>query len=102
MDGLPVPTSQQYPTTHAHAASPLTHERFLRRSQGTYGPGWRAGKESFPGPKSIKTVKNLLCCGDSTFPGIGVPAVAASGAAAANTIAPVAKHWQMLTTLLQE
>lgn len=30
-------------------ASPLTHERFLRRSRGTYGAGWRAGKESFPG-----------------------------------------------------
>lgn len=30
-------------------ASPLTHERFLRRSRGTYGPAWRAGKESFPG-----------------------------------------------------
>jgi hypothetical protein len=30
-------------------ASPLTHERFLRRSRGTYGPSWRAGKESFPG-----------------------------------------------------
>jgi phytoene dehydrogenase-like protein len=61
-------------------ASPLTHERFLRRTRGTYGPGWRAGKESFPGSKNIK-VKGLLCCGDSTFPGIGVPAVAASGAA---------------------
>ena len=30
-------------------ASPLTHERFLRRSRGTYGPSWRAGKDSFPG-----------------------------------------------------
>jgi len=30
-------------------ASPLTHERFLRRSRGTYGAGWRAGKETFPG-----------------------------------------------------
>lgn len=30
-------------------ASPLTHERFLRRARGTYGAGWRAGKETFPG-----------------------------------------------------
>ena len=90
------------PTQNTNTASPLTHERFLRRSQGTYGPGWRAGKESFPGPKNIKQIKNLLCCGDSTFPGIGVPAVAASGAAAANTLAPVGKHWEMLSTLLKE
>ncbi|KAM3576203.1 hypothetical protein VYU27_001911 [Nannochloropsis oceanica] len=82
-------------------ASPLTHERFLRRSRGTYGAGWRAGKESFPGPKNIN-VKGLYSCGDSTFPGIGVPAVAASGANAANTIVPFWKHYGMLTQLINE
>lgn len=35
-------------------------------------------------------------CGDSTFPGIGVPAVAASGAIAANSLVPVWDHWKML------
>ena len=30
--------------------------------------------------------KNFLMCGSSTFPGIGIPPVAASGAMAANTI----------------
>ena len=38
----------------------------------------------------------LLVCGDSTFPGIGVPAVAASGAIAANSLVPVWDHWKML------
>ncbi|MEQ9668816.1 hypothetical protein [Coleofasciculus sp. G2-EDA-02] len=38
----------------------------------------------------------LYCCGDSTFPGIGLPAVAASGMIAANTLAPVQKHLDML------
>ncbi|NEQ98814.1 MAG: NAD(P)/FAD-dependent oxidoreductase, partial [Cyanothece sp. SIO2G6] len=28
--------------------TPLTHERFLRRHQGTYGPAFRAGKQLFP------------------------------------------------------
>ena len=37
-----------------------------------------------------------MCCGDSTFPGIGLPAVAASGLIAANTLAPVNKHLAML------
>jgi phytoene dehydrogenase-like protein len=37
-----------------------------------------------------------MCCGDSTFPGIGLPAVAASGMIVANTLAPVQKHLEML------
>ncbi|GBG70416.1 hypothetical protein CBR_g6542 [Chara braunii] len=77
--------------------SPLTHERFLRRDRGTYGPGIRAGKEIFPGPTTA--LPGLLCCGDSTFPGIGVPAVAASGFSAANTLAPLWKHWQLLDAI---
>ncbi|NJN24293.1 MAG: carotene isomerase, partial [Acaryochloridaceae cyanobacterium RL_2_7] len=74
--------------------TPLTHARFLRRHQGSYGPALWASKESFPGPKT--PLPGLLCCGDSSFPGIGVPAVAASGMIAANTLAPVGKHLQML------
>eukprot|EP00291_Cryptomonas_curvata_P013467 CAMPEP_0172185020 /NCGR_PEP_ID=MMETSP1050-20130122/19922_1 /TAXON_ID=233186 /ORGANISM="Cryptomonas curvata, Strain CCAP979/52" /LENGTH=129 /DNA_ID=CAMNT_0012858929 /DNA_START=115 /DNA_END=504 /DNA_ORIENTATION=+ len=35
--------------------SPLTHERFLRRPQGTYGPAWAAGQASFPGPGAAKS-----------------------------------------------
>lgn len=70
--------------------TPLTHERFLRRHRGSYGPGIPAGQGLFPGCKT--PLKGLLCCGDSTFPGIGVPAVAASGMIAANTLASVDQH----------
>jgi carotene isomerase len=77
--------------------TPLTHERFLRRHRGSYGPGIRAGSALFPGPRT--PLAGLFCCGDSTFPGIGLPAVAASGAIAANTIAPVHKHLEMLRNI---
>jgi phytoene dehydrogenase-like protein len=76
------------------AGTPLTHARFLRRHHGTYGPAWAAGQTSFPGPKT--PIKGLFCCGDSTFPGIGLPAVAASGMIAAHAIAPVSKQLKML------
>ena len=74
--------------------TPITHERFLRRHRGSYGPAIEAGKALFPGANT--PLPGLLCCGDSTFPGIGLPAVAASGAIAANTIVPIDKHLQML------
>lgn len=74
--------------------TPLTHERFLRRHRGSYGPAIRAGEGLFPG--SGTPLRGLLCCGDSTFPGIGLPAVAASGLIAANTLVPVGKHLGML------
>ena len=77
--------------------TPLTHKRFLRRHNGSYGPAIRAGEAIFPGPKT--PLKGLLCCGDSTFPGIGLPAVAASGAIAANTLAPLDKHLELLQEL---
>ncbi len=74
--------------------TPLTHERYLRRHRGSYGPAIRAGVGLFPSPRT--PIPGLLCCGDSTFPGIGLPAVAASGMMTANTIAPIHKHLQML------
>ncbi len=74
--------------------TPLTHERFLRRHRGSYGPAISAGKGLFPG--SNTPLKGLLCCGDSTFPGIGLPAVAASGMITANTLAPVHQHLELL------
>ena len=64
--------------------TPLTHQRFLRRYNGSYGPAIRAPDQSFPFPTT--PVKNLLLCGDSCFPGIGVPAVAGSGILAANSV----------------
>ena len=77
--------------------TPLTHSRFLRRHHGSYGPAIKAGTALFPG--STTPLSGLLCCGDSTFPGIGLPAVAASGAIAANTLAPIDKHLKMLKNL---
>ena len=64
--------------------TPLTHERFLRRYKGSYGPAIDARTDSFPFPTT--PISKLLLCGDSCFPGIGVPAVAGSGLLAANSV----------------
>ena len=64
--------------------TPLTHQKFTNTHCGSYGPAISAKKSLFPGYKS--PFKNLLSCGASTFPGIGIPAVAASGAYAAEAI----------------
>ncbi|KAG6652303.1 prolycopene isomerase, chloroplastic [Carya illinoinensis] len=77
--------------------TPLTHQRFLRRHRGTYGPAIQAGKDSFPGHST--PIPQLYCCGDSTFPGIGVPAVAASGAIVANSLVSVSQHSQLLDAI---
>jgi phytoene dehydrogenase-like protein len=74
--------------------TPLTHERFLRRSRGAYGARVEAGKHTLPGHKT--PLDGLLLCGDYTFPGIGVPAAAASGAVTANTLVSLPKHFEML------
>ncbi|HEY9700374.1 MAG TPA: NAD(P)/FAD-dependent oxidoreductase [Trichocoleus sp.] len=79
------------------AGTPLTHERYLRRHRGSYGPAIRASESLFP--PSTTPLPGLLCCGDSTFPGIGLPAVAGSGMITANTIAPLSKHLAMLKQL---
>ena len=64
--------------------TPLTHSRFLRRHQGTYGPAIAAGKGMFP--SCYTPISGLYRVGDSTLPGIGVPAVAASGILCANSL----------------
>ncbi|MEW5302257.1 MAG: hypothetical protein WDW36_005059 [Sanguina aurantia] len=82
-------------------ASPLTHARFLRRDRGTYGPAISAGDSGaggWPGPNT--PCPGLYMCGDSTMPGIGVPAAAASGVMAANGIAPVWDHLKMMDEML--
>ncbi|CAM9114159.1 unnamed protein product [Ectocarpus sp. 13 AM-2016] len=75
-------------------ATPLTHEFFNRRFKGSYGPGWRAGEAEFPG--CVTPLKGLFHCGDSTLPGLGLPAVAASGMSAASTLTPVWKQLGLL------
>ncbi|MBD2004595.1 MULTISPECIES: phytoene desaturase family protein [Cyanophyceae] len=64
--------------------TPLTHAYYLRRYQGTYGPAIVAGKGIFPGTQT--PISGLYRVGDSTMPGIGVPAVAASGILCANSL----------------
>lgn len=71
-------------SVHYQVGTPLTHQRFLQRHRGTYGPAIYAGEASFPFPNT--PIKNLLVCGDSCFPGIGVPAVSGSGMIAANSV----------------
>ncbi len=64
--------------------TPLTHARYLRRYHGTYGPAIAVGQGRFP--TCTTPVPGLYRVGDSTLPGIGVPAVAASGIFCANQI----------------
>ncbi len=77
--------------------TPLTHARFLRRYQGTYGPAIAAGKGMFPGCRT--PIAGLYRVGDSTMPGIGVPAVAASGILCANTLVEPKQIHQLLEAL---
>ena len=77
--------------------SPLTHARYLRRHQGTYGPAIAAGQAMFPGNKT--PIKGLYRVGDSTVPGIGVPAVAASGILCANGLVKPEQTVELLDQL---
>jgi carotene isomerase len=64
--------------------TPLTHAHYLRRYQGSYGPAIAASEGMFP--STYTPIQGLYRVGDSTMPGIGVPAVAASGILCANTV----------------
>lgn len=64
--------------------TPLTHAYYLRRERGTYGPAIAADRGLFPGHTT--PIEGLYRVGDSTMPGIGVPAVAASGILCANSL----------------
>ena len=77
--------------------TPLTHEKFLNTKNGSYGPALSAEKTLFPGNKT--PIKNLLLCGSSTFPGIGIPAVAASGSMAATIILGSVLHRKLIEEL---
>jgi phytoene dehydrogenase-like protein len=63
--------------------TPLTHAHYLRRYHGTYGAAIAAGTMF---PNTHTPISGLYRVGDSTMPGIGVPAVAASGILCANTL----------------
>ncbi len=74
--------------------TPLTHQRYLQRAGGTYGPAIAAKVGRFPGCKT--PIAGLYRVGDSTLPGIGVPAVVASGILCANHLV----SWSASTALL--
>jgi phytoene dehydrogenase-like protein len=77
--------------------TPLTHSHYLRRYKGTYGPAIAAGKGMFP--SSQTPISGLYRVGDSTMPGIGVPAVAASGILCANTLVTPQQTSELLVHL---
>ena len=65
-----------------------SHQRFLNREDGTYGPIPRRKLQGLLGmPFNRTAIPGLYCVGDSTFPGQGLNAVAFSGFACAHRIA---------------
>lgn len=68
--------------------TPRTHQRFLGREDGTYGPiPSRKLRGLLSMPFNRTAIPGLYCVGDSTFPGQGLNAVAFSGFACAHRIA---------------
>lgn len=89
------------PGSVVEVGTPLTHRRYNRRFRGTYGPAPSEGKDvwELPGPKT--PIDGLLACGDTTFPGIGLPGVAASGTIAANTLVGVDVQLELMREMKQ-
>ncbi len=81
-------------TVLALLGSPLTHERYLRRPYGTYGAAFEDCLKDGSTP-----IPNLMLAGDGVFPGIGIPAVALSGASAANGMVNFIEQWKCLDEL---
>jgi len=79
--------------------TPLTHRRYNQRFRGTYGPAPSQGKSVWELPGCTTPIDKLLACGDTTFPGIGLPGVAASGTIAANTLVDVDKQLKLMDDL---
>ncbi|WP_269086267.1 carotenoid isomerase [Trichormus sp. NMC-1] len=73
---------------YLEVGTPLTHRRFLGRTDGTYGPIPKRKLWGLLGmPFNRTAIPGLYCVGDSTFPGQGLNAVAFSGFACAHRIA---------------
>lgn len=89
----------QEPGAVAIVGTPLTHRRYNQRFKGTYGPGVADGKNVWELGGATTPIKGLLACGDTRFPGIGLPGVAASGTIAANTLASVKAQTQLMKEL---
>ena len=82
--------------------TPLTHRRYNQRFRGTYGPGPAPGKDLWELGGALTPIASLLACGDTTFPGIGLPGVAASGTIAANTLVSVRTQMELMTELQEQ
>ncbi|MBD1911175.1 MULTISPECIES: NAD(P)/FAD-dependent oxidoreductase [unclassified Leptolyngbya] len=78
--------------------TPLTHAHYLRRHHGTYGAAIAAHQGQFPPPQT--PISGLYRVGDSTIPGIGIPAVAASGILCANALVSPQKTANLLRQVL--
>ncbi|HEY9631330.1 MAG TPA: carotenoid isomerase [Coleofasciculaceae cyanobacterium] len=73
---------------YMEVGTPRSHQRFLGRKDGTYGPiPLRKLRGLLGMPFNRTAIPNLYCVGDSTFPGQGLNAVAFSGFACAHRIA---------------
>jgi phytoene dehydrogenase-like protein len=81
------------------SATPLTHRRYNQRFKGTYGPGPADGKDVWELAGATTKIKNLLAAGDTCYPGIGLPGVAASGTIAANSLTTVRAQTQLMKEL---
>ena len=75
--------------------TPLTHSRFLKRHRGNYGLAIPAGDDKFAFPEVTTPLDGYYRCGDSTTAGIGVPAVASSGAQCANALLSVFEQLEL-------
>lgn len=83
--------------------TPLTHERYNRRHKGTYGPAGATREGDLAGFGNGATpVDGLWQVGDSMFPGIGLPAAAASGILVANALVGLDEHRRLLSRMEAE
>lgn len=80
--------------------TPKTHSRFLNRRYGSYGPRVDARRKGLgigvPFPGEVRVPRMMHCVGDGVFPGIGVPAVAASAWLVVNGMLSVAEQERLL------
>eukprot|EP00977_Amphora_coffeiformis_P014566 scaffold4097_cov166-Amphora_coffeaeformis.AAC.23 len=90
------------PGAIAIVGTPLTHRRYNQRFRGTYGPAPSEGKNVWELGGATTPIKGLLACGDTTWPGIGLPGVAASGTIAANSLASVKSQTQLMKELKEK
>ena len=79
--------------------TPLTHRRYNQRYRGTYGPAPGPGESVWKLRGATTNIKKLLACGDTCFPGIGLPGVAASGTIAANTLTTIKAQADLMKDL---